>query len=677
MSENNTTVSQENFGMKRDKYWEIQHIQSELEKAYEHTYNQRQDMLKNWEMFSGFDYGQWDKEAKSNLKDDNRHIVQFNFIRGKINGLAGTMLKNPYDIDYVPTDGAYTTPTNIIKEIYYSDKEMMEWDHEYAESLRDGLISEGIEQMTISEEYNELGNIKFERIMPGHIILDPNWKSINDKMLKKIWKIAYLTPKEISEIYPKSKKKIEEYLYRQHMNGVTYEDDASTETVPYFNLDDNYGTKYKVIEEHAMVPDKRKVRVVMTDDDKTLEVPEDVDEQVWLQENGFEADTPIVTKNISKDVYYVKTVCPSLMNTEFLENRKSEIQIGRLPFFIWSAARINGRNSGIVELLIDAQQTLNKRESLTDHIIATEAHGALALDPMIVGNDEGQFKTLLDNINKPDARIRTAPGALASGRQYIQRIPSAQFNPEVLNQVSRMADYVDKISQQTSALEGQQGSANEPGILFARRVAQAETALTMLGQSLERYIMNKAEAFMLLAQDLYSGTYREFTAINSDGKVSGTVAVNEEVETPFGTQVVNDIASLPRHKVVLSKSPVGVTVRETTRAINGDLLGKVPQTNPITRSKILKNVVMTMDTSERERDEYTEAAMLEEQYAVEQVLTGIAQMRSERKQMEMAEQQMEAQAAAMAGGQPPEAQALSGQTAEAEAAQQQAATAEQ
>ena len=77
-----------------DAHWEVMHIKGEYEKAVDANFVKRKALEKSQAMYSGFDYGQWEQEAISNLKADNRNIPQYNMVRGKIDTLVGSILKN-------------------------------------------------------------------------------------------------------------------------------------------------------------------------------------------------------------------------------------------------------------------------------------------------------------------------------------------------------------------------------------------------------------------------------------------------------------------------------------------------------------------------------------------------------------------------------------------------------
>jgi len=175
---------------------EVLHQEREFDKAFAYSRDEREEMERMWAMYSGFNHGQWLKESVAQLKAANRHISQYNIVRGKVINLAGSIVKNNFDIDFVPVDREVSHITRMIKGIFYSDKEMMDWNTEHLQVILDGLIHVGVEEMFISDKYNILGNIGFRRCMPGSILLDPHWKTHKSEDMKQLWKVAYLKPEE-------------------------------------------------------------------------------------------------------------------------------------------------------------------------------------------------------------------------------------------------------------------------------------------------------------------------------------------------------------------------------------------------------------------------------------------------------------------------------------------------
>jgi len=619
-------------------------IEEEFDRAFDEFQKDRYAERKDWEMYSGFDYGQWPEEAKRDLMRSNRHIIQLNYVRGKIDTLAGTIVKNGLEVDFVPVDDDAVDVTKVLKGLFYSDRELMDWDAEYLETVKDGLIHRGIEQMYISEKYSPLGNIGFRRMQPGHVILDPNWNTHTSKDLLCLWKVAYLTPKEIKEIYNKKSDAIEAAVYRKANQITDYEKDETTDSMTRFNLENIYGDKYRVIEYHH-IRTKRVKKKIYVGKNGTEDVSEMTDEEIQQFINDSMQDNPgeIIEKDKVEREYWVTTTCAVLLGySEFLEDAKSEIQIGRLPFFPWSAARIAGKDSGIVALLKDAQQAINKRESLSDHIIASSAHGAMFVDSALFSGDINKTETAIKDLDKPNARIVTSPGVLATGRNYFYQVPKAQYQGELYQEIQRMQGHLDTISKSTPTLEGRSESAHDTGVLFARRQMQSEIALTTIAAGIEQHWNEKGEAYMALAQTLYSGPYRKFkTDYGIKGDDKETIELNNGQYT---------LENLPRTKVAVSQSPRGVTLREVERSLNAELLQRIPPNQYVYQAAVMQNIMKTLDMTGEEKKRLDAANAIESKLAVTRAKAEISNLEFQMMQMQMQAQQMQAQM----GGQAPQ-----------------------
>lgn len=611
-------------------------IQSEYNRAVDYYREDLNRQDESWKLYSGLDDGQYPKEVVAQMKREGRSPFTGNVIRSKIDGLAGSIIKNFFDISFEPINGELTPLTRYLKELMFIDKELMDWNASYRQLVMDGLIHQGVEELYIDFRYNPLGNIGFRSILPGHILLDPDWISNNAWDLKRAWKTAYLTANQIKEIYGTKSEEIDIYIKMKEGEPSDFENGNLEDGVRRKDLDTKYGDKYRVIEYHHIEKEKKKVEI---DIESGLVIPEGNEEfkQEWAIVNGVNLDGPKITREESFDVYYVTSICPDISINLVLEDKKSPMQIGRLPFFPWSSARINGRNSGIPDLLKSIQQTYNFRESMIDYMIKSSAAGGKLIDPSVVDNDMNKLDNLVSGFNKPTFIGITSPGALASGRQYIQELPRSTVDYGIVNELTRMLDMFDVISKQSATLDGQSSGSEDSGIFFARRQLQSEIAQTLLFKSLEQIWNEKGEAYLLVAKQLYSGVYREFYIFGSGEKIE----LNKPIITPSGEIIENDISELPRMKVIISQSPEGVTTRQVDRAVNTELLRVIPPENPINRALAVKNVMKTLDNAMVEKQEYEEAANLEAEVAKERVITEIFQLKAA--QMQLQQQLMMAQ----------------------------------
>jgi hypothetical protein len=511
----------------------------------------------------------------------------------------------------------------------------MDWDLSYRLFLVDFCVFGGDEEIFISDKYDPLGNIAFERIIPGHILRDPEWKSGNGWDLNNTIKIAYLTEEQLKEKYNLDNEELDAAIEMNKKNGPYFDStDFDSADIPELDLNDSYGKKYRVIEDHSLKVEKRKAEFVFTKEGRITEVPKDYSDEEkreWVILNDIDIGAGVIEKEIKFKKYYKTTICPSLFIEKPIESKEPIIQIGRLPFFHASYCHVDGKDCGLVDDLKDIQQTINKRESLIDHMIANSASGATAIDPILVGGDVIELENLKANWNNPTYRFYSAPGEISSGRRHIEEMPRAQFPANIVNELQRMWEMSDRIPPITSAMDGRsEGSEDRSSVLYARKQQQAEINLTMALKTLEHYANEKGEAYMLVAQSLYSGVYREFRVPGEQN----VIKINEQVETPEGTIIVNDLSAMPRHKVIVSQSPQGITYREVQRTINSELLQYIPPQNPISKAIAVANVMKALDTSAEERREYEIASELEKQLAFESIKSQILGFKAQQAALE-------------------------------------------
>lgn len=610
-------------------------IEDEFDKALEQRYPERLNEEADWRLYTGFQYGQWDADALAILKEQNRNPFQCNLVRGKVDGLQGSVIKSWFDISFESIDPRYDDLTKVLKQMLLSDKELMDWEASYLELVKHGLIYQGLEELYVSDRYSPLGNLGFRTILPGHYILDPNWVTNDSRDLKRLWRTSYMTVTDISQKYNIKEADIMAMVRLEAAVSSDYESGDTSKGLLRFEQDTEYGDLYRVIEYHHMEKEKSKVRININDGSIIPETDEEFLQQ-WAELNGVDLDNDVIEREVYENVYYVTTICPQISKTKTLQDKKGYLQIGRLPFFHWSAFRNNGVNSGVPELLRSLQQTYNKRESQVDFMISASANGAAFIDPEIVDNDPVRMERAIKNWSNPAYRDWSAPGRLASGRQYVQELPKTQMDYGIVNELNRMVDMTDMVSKHSAASDARTESSDESGILFARKQLQSEINQAALLKSLEFYWNQKGEAYLMAAKQVYGGVYREFI-IPSEGRV---VEVNKPIITPEGEMTINDITLLDRAKVVVDKSPLSTTMRAVERSINTELLRVIGPDNPITRAEAVKNIMKTLEGTSAERARREEHAMIELELAKQRALTDIMNSKFTQMQIQTGMQQM-------------------------------------
>lgn len=580
-------------------------------------------------VFTGFDDGGYDPATRTKLRSEGKHLPQFNIVKSKINKIAGTLIKDFLDKDFVPLDSGDIDISRAVKGAYLSDKRHFDYDLSYMESVINGLIHVGIEYMYVDTKFNPIGNLAYKSLNVSNVIIDPNWKTNKSSDIQVVWLVKYLTAKQIDQIYGHSNPRIKQLIEIEELHGMIRDTDDES-VMPYSENHSAYGDLHRVVEKHYIEVSGRDVEYVVDESGRgDEEATEDDQDKIKIK------------RRIYKKTYRIQTSCITLDPEEFLEDKDAELQIERLPFFVWSAQRINGRNCGKVEDIEDSQVTLNKRERLATSIIESAAHGAQLIDPMLFGNDMVTARAAVNEFNRSDAKIFTAPGALAANQTLIREVPKSNFQPEVYQDIVRMKSWVDQLSGHTASMDGIKESSHDNAALMEQRVVQSNIAMTVLYKGLEIYELEKAEAWFAAAQYLYKDSYREFTPAGDGFKDKGEViAVNDRVYTGDGVQVINDFSKLPPFKVIIKQSKQGESIRAHDRAVAIDARQVV--SSPLKQMVLEQTILETLNDSSEQREKLKEISDLELQVEVEKKAFELDNIRFQREQMKQQLQQNDA-----------------------------------
>ena len=639
-------------------------IESEFDRVLAYWQEDRVREQRNWNLYAGLDLGQYTEEDKAQAQLEGRDLATFNIITQKCDSLAGYILKNLFDSDFVPVEGEESIYTTILKGMYLSDKQMMDWERSYAKLVNGGLVHSGVEEIYIDRKFHPLGNIAFRCHLPGYVLFDPRWKTDSVKDCQMAWVASYLTASQICEMWPEKSKLlnfVDRDIERVKTIGEYFDAVNDKSVTPMFDLDPaNSGFNYyRIIRKFEMVTEEVSIEY---DSITGIDLPIGTDyakKLAFLNKNrpDWEGDQ-IKKRTERRRVCMVTTVCRQLDQNDPIEKKPSEIQVGRLPLMRWTATAINGRCRGIVDLLADLQYKINYREELITNIIETEAVGAKLADPLLFNDDEDLKLAFERDVNKPHKVIWTAPGAL--GRNLDPRpVSKATLPQDARDQLMRMFDYADRLSKSPAVFDARSEKSGESGYLFAQKARVAEQQSYTLFASLKSYEQEKAEMYMEQAKLQYTigGIERRFLV--RDGSDQKSVVINRRYfETVKGEElerVENDFANLPRHKVVISESPSSTTNRLITRAVSTELLRVIPPEAIGTRQVFTSALVESLDTfNAKDKEKLAMYREIEEEIVLETLKGQLMKLKVGNIQgaqvLKQAQDQAKAQAAGATGG---------------------------
>jgi len=573
--------------------------------------------IENWRFYWAHDpelgLGQWPDSAVAYMINQNRQMLTYNFIKPIVDTIAGGIMQIPFDPEFYPVNEEITSLTHAIKKAMYSDKEIMDWNSTYLQTVTGGLIHESVMKMVVSDEYDELGNIGFKNCLPGTVMATPYWKDWGSKSCRKCWQESWYSDEELMSIYKDKADliKLELALHKDHSD--TYGSYSSV--TPYVNESDGgkWGSLHRVIEEYSIVDEARDVEFALTENGKVM-IPdniEDIDKPAWLNEYHptWRPDHVYTEKRFDK-ICYVKAVSPTISNFYLLEDGKTEIQIGRLPYFWWSASRANGESHSIVDSIKDVQTNINYHESLITYKIQTEGGGGAQLVDRSGFVDDREYKRFLEKRNDPTENFEVRPGLISDeGKTVSMPVRKSEFPSEVYQHLNHIVDVLlPHISKVTPAQRGFQSGASESGKLFELLKIQSDQQLYTIHYGLRIFWNEVYEAYFMQASNTYSNETlpRKFTF--NQGKES--ITLNEPIVLPDGRKAIkNDVRELKRirHKVIISEQQQSPTQKLEELDSISKFMKNIPANKPATLQYMVMEAAKRMSSFNEENIEALES----------------------------------------------------------------------
>jgi hypothetical protein len=417
----------------------VQFLNSEYYDRYGLTQKDRDAMEENHRMYSGLEFGQWPSEVVQACKG-TKLLSQFNFLKKKVDSVVGNIVQNWYDVDYVSTDGVNDDDITLMKDLYYSDKEICDWELEFHTFLKNGIIKGADMMMYVDYRHDpNFGNIGLKTLVPGSVLYDPNWVDNNTANCKNIFTVRYMTAKDMKRAYPKMSDRIDMLIRFKEQTATEYVHNSQRDSIPRRDLREDYNNTYRVIEYHHMEKEKVKVRTAISRNGQAISVPEDASE-AWFEHNKVNPEE-VIEKSQWNDVYYVTAFAPDLDLSQPLSEGYGYLQVGRLPFFHWSYNRHNGRDIGLIDDLKDSQVYYNEMMSLVHELIKSTRRTKI-IDPEMFG-DVSSLDDLKEKFTDPTGVVFTEPGA---SREFPNGIISSDVSTPSGNEMNFMSVLMNGLS---------------------------------------------------------------------------------------------------------------------------------------------------------------------------------------------------------------------------------------
>ena len=552
---------------------------------------------------------QWDAESKKTLIKQGRPVNTFNLTKPNIDKVYGQIVNNPNSITFTPINKGNLSTTNIVQSLYDYDYERGGWEKEMHRFVKDTLIHTGVLEMYKDYTHSKLGNVGLRALNRYlDIVFDPFWNTDKVSDCRYAFKSTWMTDRELKDNYRTKSKEIESAIDSfERMSGISdYEESAECLQDRDTEFYDQSRNRYRVIEVVYMqrIP---KERIYSKKLKRLLEENELPD--IKRTSDVTISDSEEYSKLIEyEDVCKVMTIAPAVEHGLILQEGDHPVQVGKLPFYVASADNTMGERQGLVTGMIDAQMTLNKRISMITGNQITATNGALIVK-------EGFFKNKEESKNFE--QLRNVPGKVFYAddnmklQDGIMPVPQSRIPEGLEDSINWTERFMENYTNSNAAVSGRSEGANESGALFEAKKIQSQIAHVGIMETIAQVQKEIAEDYFFFHKKIYSGKYRTLTNAKTGEQFEINKMVNvrdEEVKNgqfnhylasadEDGWFKVNDIATLPRHDVVIKRSELGLDQKQRSLSVFSEMSQRTK--NPILQSIYEKAMLPLIDMPEK------------------------------------------------------------------------------
>lgn len=463
-------------------------------------------LVQNRLMYAGINNGQWPQDVVDKMLAAGYPVHTVNMVQGIVDTVVGHLVQSPIDIKLSNTRPQDKMDVNVMQTLYDIDESNGAWEPKFQQFITDGLIHSGWLQILPVEDFDVRGNVGMECIDPAHLFADPYWISNDIRDCRFVYKCTWMTAKQIKVFYdtkaPAVEQAIEAFEHYTNANPSMIRQ-LFDRSVEFYDTEDD---KYKVVDYHYL-EDCHEPVIVDTYTGEELskeELPEETHDmelkplQMWLNIHKPKRYT-VFNRKIQKAKFV--TFCPGLGLDFVLEAGDYPYQMGHLPFFRWCYHNVYGEPLGLVDLLIDVQQILNKRESQITKILNMKTAANWALESDAFGADTARIKDFERRINRTGQTFVVEPGTNSQAK--IKPLFDNTPLTDLRSQTQSLMDYMQRVSNVTPAMQGQLQSKQETGVLYEQMQSQSFTVLETLVSSLKQFKKQFARAYIYSALEQY------------------------------------------------------------------------------------------------------------------------------------------------------------------------------
>lgn len=603
----------------------IDYFLNEFKRMIEAMGVDRNRMQRNFKLYSGVNNQQWDDDSVATLIEQKRPITSFNLIQKNVDIVLGTVLQNLFDIEFDPIQPFNTNNVNVVQQLFEYDNDRCDYDSERYKFILNGLIHTGVMEMYKDYRYDSLGNISWRSLNPFHVFADHYWQSDDERDCRIVYKTSWKTAQQISDEYNVDNDEINAAIESNNKLGHDYSTDTINKAADRsFEFWDAQNSRYRVIEAVYMKR-MRKKRLFNKETRRFMNIDDSTVQSMMIRLQG---DSLILVPE-EYSICKIFTFAPGLSNSIALADGDHPVQVGRLPFLFWSSKNMFGERQGLVDVLADAQITLNKRESILTHLQNVAANGSEFIEEDLFIDDSEKIRYVMEK-NKPGSVFTVSSGAINQNKQ--SPVKRTEVPQDFVQTIQRAESYMEKMTNLVAAAQGRSEGANESSLLFNDKKSQSQIPFEPIYKGLKRVDAARAEMYFFFMKIVY----RDIPRVFKNKKTKQLIPINQRISED---STLNDIMELPRQSILIKESMHGYNKKK-------EMLSKYVELSRTMGNSLLKShyeigMIEYLGLPEGKTKQMMEDGMLFIELQKTQAKTQIAQLNASLGQLSAQTQQQE------------------------------------
>lgn len=472
---------------------------------------------------------QFNKSQYNWYEEHRRPARVFNLIFPIFNQILGDFLLNELGIRVYPQPGGTSQIAEAISKLIEHTNIENDIKSVFQDTALAGIVKHGFLYPRFTDENHPDGSVVIRNVDEYEIMWDPAAQDYFLDDAQYVLRTRWLSKEDILHYFPEHKTELEPLLTeRQEM---PWEGElASDVAMAMQNRDfvNELEGKYRIIEYREMRFEECEVAYD----------PMTRNSFIWNLEGNkadlFRKRFPSYKIVRRRDkIKWTTLIIPGLYF--FLSEKKEELQDKQhdiIPFTAYAYGKRSIRHFGVFRNAKDPQDDYNSWKNQSNAIINQIVNPGRIYNPADFENPE-DIENYFDvpGVNIKTDSTKPLKDLMINLSQYYTNLP---FAPDKMSLES--AEFLQKITNVTNNMFGEEETANEPASLFAQRVRRAQVALQTIYHNwarTKRRLYDKVVSLMQLNYD----TQRYFLITNPKTNSQEELVINIKI----GDQIVNDI----------------------------------------------------------------------------------------------------------------------------------------